>query len=134
MSILDYEYVLASIHPLSCWNLYPTLEAARADQARANAGDPNKTYEPMTYTAYKTAEREVMLGDAPVEITRAKFWEMLEVLPPLKWEDRGGFESFLMSEFTSGPYTQQYVRRGDRYYCKTVDATDRSTWMKAEDR
>ena len=129
-SIRDYEIVLASIEGLSIWNFYPTVEAARADMERANSSDPNRKYEPMDYSAYKAKERSAMLDEPAKQITAEKFMEMLEVLPPLKWEQGAfGFESFLMSEFWSGPYTHQYARRGDTYWCKMVDAYDRSTWM-----
>lgn len=41
-----------------------------------------------------------------------------------------------MSEHWSGPYTQQFARRGTgddaTYWQKLVDATDRSTWMERE--
>ncbi len=131
-SILDYEFCLAATDCLGIWNFYPTMDAARADMERANASDPKRTYAPMEYSAYKAHERTKMLEDGPQEITREKFMEMLEVLPPLKWEQGAfGFESFLMSEFWSGPYTHQYARRGDTFWCKMVDATDRTTWMKA---
>ncbi len=131
-AIFDYEFILAAVDRLGIWGFYPTMDAARADMERANASDPTCKYAPMEYSAYKSLEREQMLGDGPQQITREKFMEMLEVLPPLKWE-RGAFdfESFLMSEFMSGPYTQQYARRGDTFWCKMVDATDRTTWMTA---
>jgi hypothetical protein len=65
-----------------------------------------------------------------------KFTEMLEVLPPKNWRNDGDFESFLMSEHWSGPYTHQYARRGRgddaTYWQRMVDSTDRSTWMKRE--
>lgn len=130
MSIFDYQFVLACVNPPRVWNFYPTLEAAEADRERVNASDRGVTYEPMTYDAYKLAERAVWLADGEREITREKFWQMLEVLPPMNWTRKGDFESFLMSEFTSGSFTEQYARRGEKYYSKTVDATDRSTWMK----
>lgn len=132
------QFVLAAVDRLGIWNFYPTMDAARADMDRANASDPGCKYAPMEYEAYKAAERATMLGDAPQQITAGKWEEMLCVLPPLKWESGAGFESFLMSEFWSGPYTQQYVRRGvpgsgDKItcWCKMVDATERNTWMDA---
>ena len=132
MSLLNYEFCLASPDHLSIWNFYPTLDAARVDMDRANSSDPKCRYQPMEYTAYKALERSRMLDEPAQQITADKWLEMLEVLPPLKWEHGAfGFESFLMSEFWSGPYTHQYVKRGDHtYWCKMVDATDRNTWMK----
>ena len=131
------EYVLACIHPPSVWNFFPTLEAAAAKRDEANTYQAHDTtkrdYQAMTYDAYKASERAFYLGDAPTQITAEKYHEMLEVLPPKCWQQRGDFESFLMIEHWSGPYTHQYASRGDgTYWEKMVDATDRSTWMQPE--
>ncbi len=137
MSILDYEYVLASPDGRSIFNLYPTMTAARDDMERANrefhylSGSP---YEPMTYEEFKRRERGFWLNDPPEQITAEKWNDMLEVLPPMKWEQEPGFNSFLMCEMMSGTFTQQYVRYGHgdnaTYWSKMVDALDRSTWLK----
>lgn len=52
----------------------------------------------------------------PVEITEERFWEMLEVLPPLSWIQRPGTESFKLEEFTCGKITQIFCRIGERYF------------------
>ena len=127
----NQDIILASIAPPSLFNFYPDRLAAEADIARANRDTLARgPYSVMTYGEYKAAEREFYLADPAQEITAEKFTEMLGILPPLKWTSTGTFESFLMSEFWSVPYTHQYIRRGNRYFTKLVDATDRSTWMK----
>ncbi len=138
----DRNFVLASIAPPSVWDFFSSIEAAQAKQEDANSynvkleahGAPKRHYEPMTYEEYKAKEREFYLSDPATPITPKQFTEMLEVLPPDHWENKGDFESFLMSEHWSGPYTQQYARRGRgddaKYWTKLVDSTDRSTWMK----
>jgi hypothetical protein len=135
------DYVLASLDPPSVWDMFPSLEAAAAKQEEANAynvkleahGAPKRNYQPMRYEDYKAREREFYLSRPAEEIPEKKFVEMLGVLPPVKWENKGDFESFLMSEHWSGPYTQQYVRRGNgdeaKYWTKLVDSTDPKTWM-----
>lgn len=52
-----------------------------------------------------------------VEITDARFHEMLGVLPPVGWShsDRS-FESFKISECTAGSITAIFVRIHDRYF------------------
>lgn len=134
MTIMDYEFVLARVGALGIWNFYPTMEAAQEAAPVINAKEAPEQYQPMTYADYKAAERAQLLGDGPEQITAEKFMEMLEVLPPMKWEARGDFQSFLMSEFMTGVYTSQYAQRGygdtATYWVKMVDATDRSTWMK----
>lgn len=132
--IRDYEFVLARVGALGIWNFYPSMEAAELAAPAINAKEAPEQYAPMSYADYKAAERAQLLGDEPTEITADRFHEMLEVLPPMKWEHRGSFQSFLMSEFLTGVYTSQYAQRGHgesaTYWTKLVDATDRSTWMK----
>jgi len=139
MQITEHTLVLASIDPPSVWDFYGAVEYAEAKKDEANAynikleahGAPKRNYQIMTYAEYKAAERAFYLCDPAEEITEEKFIERLEVLPPQQWIHAGGFESFLMSEHWSGPYTSQYARHGQRYYTKMVDATDKGTWMTA---
>lgn len=65
----------------------------------------------------------------PVEITEELYDEMLEVLPPLKWEFDGKNNWFCLSEMTTGTLTSQYARINGKYYTATVDITDRNTWI-----
>lgn len=96
----------------------------------------DQTYEPMTWADFQIGQRNHYLSDPPEPITAEKWIQMLEVLPPMQWEQSGNFNSFLMSEMYSGSYTHQYVRRGygdnATYWSKMVDARDRSTWMTYE--
>lgn len=132
--IRTYEYVLARVGALGVWNFYPTMEAAALAAPAINAKEAPAVYAPMSWADYKAAERTQLLGDGEQQITPEKYWEMLGVLPPMKWERKGNFESFLMSEFLTGVYTSQYAQRGHgdsaTYWTKLVDATDRSTWMQ----
>ena len=56
------------------------------------------------------------------EITRARYWDMLECLPPMRWKHFPDAETFYMSEFTSGNVTEHFCRIGHdpdaRYFCK----------------
>lgn len=93
-------------------------------------------YVPMTWDDFVKAQRDCYLADGPVQITRAKWWEALEVLPPDEYEQHGNLVSFLICEHYSGPYTSQYVKRGHgeavTYWTKMVDSRDRLTWMTSE--
>lgn len=138
------NFVLASLDPPSVWSFFPSIEAAQAKQQEANEynvrlekhGAPKRHYEPMRYEDYKAKEREFYLSRPAERVSAKTFTEMLEVLPPKNWRNEGDFESFLMIEHWSGPYTQQYARRGSgedaQYWTKLVDSTDRGTWMKRE--
>lgn len=52
------------------------------------------------------------------EIARERFWEMLEILPPMKWRgDSESFtESFMISEGVWGDLHSIFCRIGDRYF------------------
>ena len=61
----------------------------------------------------------------PVEITQQRFWDMLEVLPPVAWVRRTieenkdqtlDNESFKISERTCGSITAIFCRIGSRYF------------------
>ena len=60
---------------------------------------------------------ENQFKSAPVEITRERFHEMLNILPPVAWSyGDPSFESFKMSEHTAGSITAIFVRIHDRYF------------------
>ena len=52
----------------------------------------------------------------PEEITKERFWYMLEALPPVGWKHGAGCESFKMSERWSGNVTYIYARIGEKYF------------------
>lgn len=52
----------------------------------------------------------------PLEITRERYWEMLEVLPPCKWRKRGCWEMFHISERLTGNLVSWFATDGDKYY------------------
>jgi Protein of unknown function (DUF1419) len=87
------------------------------------------------------AEHEAEYLNTPVaEITEERWYEMLEVLPPLGWtRDSQGVELFCMSEFTDGRITTQFAHiqtssndpmgTTDRYFEKSVRFGDKSTYI-----
>jgi len=63
------------------------------------------------------------------ETTAEVFDEMLGALPPLRvFSFKGGF-TFLMREFQCGNYTEQFLKKGNKYYRKIVDVGDTSTYI-----
>ncbi len=101
------------------------------DTVRPGSEPPVGTYSGETLeqmqTRYPGAElldlaefvsfKEQALLTAPVEITEDRFIEMLEVLPPQRWIQRQGSESFQMQEHLSGRVTETFCRIGSRYFC-----------------
>jgi hypothetical protein len=139
---MEKEWILANTGAnghFGVFNFYPSQTAAVADQARANAWVGWGPYEPMTFDDYLAAERAHYLSRPTKEITGDEWVRMLEVLPPKHWIQQPSYNSFLLSEHTSGPYTSQYVALGcaadghhERYYTRLVDATDRTTWIQPD--
>lgn len=89
-------------------------------------------YEITNYLTFTIRERRKWLTGIITEIDEDKFWYALEVLPPLKWHDNGVLETFCMSEFMTGPYTEQYASFNGKYYVKMVDYFDSSTHIMIE--
>lgn len=52
----------------------------------------------------------------PVEITEARFHDMLNVLPPVNWSKTGNGESFKMSERFTGSITAIFIALNGRYF------------------
>ena len=50
------------------------------------------------------------------KITKERFWEMLEILPPCKWQKYQGVELFHMSERCFGNFAEWFFEVGDDHY------------------
>jgi len=150
-----YEIVVADINSLKIWDFVnegespdEVLENARKDNVREvqrweelckiypcdeydvylkNAKEAE--YKIMAYGEFLKLERDYYLNLPMKEVTREIFDERLDVLPPLKWCTINGIEMFCLREMTTRTYTDQYARDGDKFYCKTVDVADKSTWI-----
>ena len=86
-------------------------------------------YKILTWNEFAKLKKAYYITDDLAEITADRYDEMLNVLPPLKWRTVKGVEMFCISEMTSGTYTSQYARYDGKYYTKTVDVMDESTWI-----
>ncbi len=90
-------------------------------------------YEIMTWAEFEQLQRDKYLTGVAHKIDKDKWWEMLEILPPLRWKMGGIIETFCMSEFMTGSFTEQYGKYGDKYISKMVDYNDPSTEITLED-
>ena len=86
-------------------------------------------YEVMTFGEFLERQKKSMTGGPVTETTEENYYEMLNVLPPLKWGTIDGVEMFCMSEMYTGTYTNQYAKIGNKFYTAMVDVTDQSTWI-----
>ena len=79
------------------------------------------------------AHERACLAHPLVEITEARFQEMLEILPPRNWRRGAGLETFNMMEFQIGDVTDQFARITlagvDRFFTRPVRDHDPSTWI-----
>lgn len=65
----------------------------------------------------EAAQRQKMrFISKPILITQAKYHEMLEVLPPIKFRGGHDCESFMLQEFTYADITAIYCRIGASYF------------------
>ena len=115
------------------WDFYTTKDSADKKCADLNETSNEKTYFVGTYADMTQMEKEKYLTGKVNKVTKEIFYEMLEILPPLQWEDNGVFERFCMSEFLVSNYTEQYGHFNDKYISKTVDFYDKSTYIKVDD-
>jgi len=115
------------------WNFYGTVPQAEFVRDKMNKEEGVKKYSIMNYEEYLKVERAKWITGKITEIDEDKFWYALEVLPPMGWKNNGVLETFYMSEFMSGTYTEQYACFNDKYYCKMIDVTDASTEITIAD-
>ena len=128
MTITDSTYCTVDIKRNCIYDFHENFAKAVIKLAELNKKEP-KVYSVMTLFDYNIREKAKWLTGKITKITKEQFWYALEVLPPLKWYDNGVLETFCMSEMMSGNYTEQYASFNDRYYCKMVDITDKTTWI-----
>ena len=156
---MNTEKWIVNTHTLTAWNFTKSEEEALAILERAiqyekecaerceshaiNHPDSSEywkkqaeqhraaKFEIMTYTEFQNRQREKLLAGDPQEITEDEYYEALDVLPPEKWVTIDGVSEFCMSEHYTANYTSQYAKdtRTNKFYCKTVDIFDSSTWI-----
>jgi hypothetical protein len=90
-------------------NLFDTYEEANSLEWRAN----ELTWE-QSKQRYEAMRKNG--GEPAHQITRERFWDMLEVLPPEKWERRDGTESFMISEAQTNDLHSFYARVRETYW------------------
>lgn len=69
------------------------------------------TYDPTYYENLRAN-----LGDTPHRVSEARFWEMLEVLPPADWKKGDQWECFRVIEAQTADLYTWLVRLGDEHW------------------
>lgn len=118
------------IESINTWEKHCKTYNNRQDLVNYLTEAQNKKYEIMTFNEFLELQRNYYLNKPLTEITEDEFHEMLNVLPPLKWTTRNNIEMFCMSEMLTGSFTSQYLhdRDNNKFYHKTVDILDSTTW------
>jgi len=122
---------IVDMERMRIYDFFETLNNARISCTKLNA-EESTNYSILRYGQFLKLEKASILKPA-TKITKEKFWEMLEILPPLNWIQNGEYESFCMSEFWTSSYTQSYGRCDDEYIEKMVDYSDSSTFICYQD-
>jgi hypothetical protein len=78
----------------------------RVRKADADYAQSRKRYEAMRLNR----------GEPPKEITKQRFWELLEVLMPADWTQAGSTESFRVIECQTDDLYTWCARIGERYF------------------
>ena len=138
----DLNYVLAATgedgQPPSVWNFYPSLEHAQKAKEAYGKKELNnsdyfneRNYIPMSYEDFEKIQKEFYVK-GPNEITEEDFQDSLECLPPRRWINHELFHTFMMSEFTTGTITSQFLhdKLTNKYWHATVDAADKKTFIE----
>lgn len=83
------------------------------------------------YGDYKRRERAELLKGDPKEITKKRWWEQFEVLPPCGLVMNSRYTMFYISEAYSGLYHNCYLwdKKTGKYWSKMCDISDRSTFL-----
>ena len=117
--------------PHWCYACEHSEQAAEERLIKARLEHPNQDYVVMTDDDWYELNRKIFLDSPMEEITEEKYYEMLDVLPPLHYYTINGISEFCMSEMTWGHFTTQCAHDPNtgKYWWKTVDAYDRSTWI-----
>lgn len=90
-------------------NLSPTYAAIHYHPDTTRFVDESRLEKLMT-------SFESSLVTQPELVTRERYWEMLEVLPPCRWTNYHGVEFFHVSEHLRGDLVSWFAQRGDKYY------------------
>lgn len=134
MQPLEHKYpvIIMENNTATLWSYFKTAEKAQTKLEELNGKEGIKGYSVTDWPDYERRQNAAFLGQCE-EVTRSYYWDKLECLPPMRWQRNEGVQSFFMSEFTSGSFTEQLAEHDGKYYAKAVDYCDRSTWIKTEE-
>ena len=90
---------------------------------------PEDEWTILTEKQYEAKQRALYIKP-PKEITEAHFYEMLDVLPPLRWVTRNGVQSFILAEPLDLNYYTQFAKYNGKYYTATIEYGNKETYLE----
>ncbi|MHA1220158.1 MAG: hypothetical protein ACTSQB_00315 [Candidatus Heimdallarchaeota archaeon] len=115
------------------YNFFSEKKSATNKMDELNLAEGVENHEIMNFGTFLEKEKVFWITGEVHRITRSDFWNHLEILPPMNWKNDGILETFMMSEYMTGTFTEQYGSYCGEYISKLVDTTDPSTHIKIED-
>ena len=76
---------------------------------------PEDNWTILTEKQYEEKQRALYIKPAE-EITEGRYYEMLDVLPPLRFVTRNGVQSFILAEPKDLNYYTQFAKYNGKYY------------------
>ena len=132
----QYNFAVAVPGDHYIYNVFKTKAEAEkvAQEAKKENNRPYQVIDDLS--KFWQAARQKFLTE-PEKIDAARYWELLEVLPPLQQMDYNGVNVFCMCEFTWDDVTtqvSQIVHNGGYLYAtKPVVFNDRETYLTREE-
>lgn len=105
------------------------LENSKNEAQKLHSQEEIDTFRIINDEEYCEIQKNFYLSKPLIEITKDRYYDMLGVLPPKKWETNNGVESFCLAEMEEGSFCNQFATKDGKYYEKTVDIFDKSTWI-----
>lgn len=90
---------------------------------------PEDNWTILTEKQYEAKQRALYIKP-PKEITEARYYEMLDVLPPLRFVTRNGVQSFILAEPLDLNYCTQFAKYNGKYYTAVVEYGNPETYLE----
>lgn len=90
---------------------------------------PEDNWTILTEKQYEAKQRALYIKP-PKEITEERFYEMLDVMPPLRWVTRNGVQSFILAEPLDLNYYTQFAKYNGKYYTATIEYGNKETYLE----
>ena len=132
----NYNFAVAVPGDHYIYNVFKTKAEAEkvAQEAKKENNRPYQVIDDLP-KFWQAARQKFLTG--PEKIDAAKYWELLEILPPLQFIDHNGVGVFCMSEFSWDDVTTQVgqiVHDGVYLYAvKPVVFNDRETYLTRDE-